>query len=432
MDKLRCSSWKNGFKNALGASLTDRHALLKNLFLLNLLILALWAFWGIHFSLFPKMGLLLHANPDSAKYIAVSDWIYGKGPATYQTFLRAFLYPLLLGVKFVAGNFGIWLLQIFLLISAINLLAFTIHKMSNRRIVVQGAFLVVALYPTFFFMTFRVMTEALTVFLLCVWLYCSVSTLKKNKLTDSSVFRLIFIAGLLSVTKPVFLPFFIFLVFTMLVIKFSLRRFLLVILSSLPLVCQVGINIHLHNQIVFSKSGTTSINAYFFPRLLAQVRYHESHPGMGGFPEFTHSQKKLLSLEISSWSTKKRLAFLFHHWPQAIKIFFLNIFQENMIQGFGEIPNRFFYYSTKIFNMIALVLHFYMLPVILFIFLKKIGSLANRIWLLLHVSLFISLTLAVGTVFWQRERYVFIMIPLWISLYVHVVSSLRAKIRLSC
>jgi hypothetical protein len=430
MDMLRYSSWKNSFKNALGASLTDRHALLKNLFLLNLLTLALWAFWGIHFSLFSKMGLLLHANPDSAKYTAVSDWIFGQGPATYQTFYRAFLYPLLLGVKFVAGNFAIWLLQFFLLLSAINIFALAIYKLSNRRLVIQASFLTLALYPTFFFMTFRIMTEILTAFLLCIWLYCSVSTLKKNKLTDSSAFTLILVAGLLSVTKPVFLPFFIFLGFTMFVIKFSLRRFLLVILASLPLVCQVGINIHLHNQIVFSKSGASSINAYFFPQLLAQVRFSESHPGTGGFPEFTHAQNNSLRLEILSWSANKKLAFLIRHWPQAINIFIINIFRENMIQGFGEIPNRFFYYSTKIFNIIALVLHFYMLPVILFIFLWKIGPPANRIWLLLHVSLFISLALAIGTVYWQKERYVFVMIPLWIAIYVHVFSSLKAKIKL--
>ena len=418
-------------KRLLGASFSDQHAFLKNLLFLNLLTLTLWTFWGIRFSLFSKMGLLLHAYPDSATYNAVCDWIYGQGSATAQTMERTFLYPLLLGVKFVAGNFGIWLLQCILLLFAINILALTIHKLSTLRLVVQAAFLVVALYPTFFFMTFRIMTEILTVFLLCIWLYCSVSALKKNKLTDSSTFILIFIAGLLSVTRPVFLPFFIFLGFTMLVSKLSLRRFLLIILAGLPLVCQVGINVHLHNQIVFSKKGVSSINAYFFPQLLAHVRYNENHPGEGGFPRLTHAQRNSLNLEILSWSAKKRLAFLFHHRPQAVKIFLFNIFQENMIQGFVVIPHRFFYYSTKLFNILSLLLHFYMLPAMVFIFLGKIGSPANRIWLLMHVFLLLLLILATGTVYWQGERYVFIMIPLWITIYAVAFSLLKGKIKLN-
>jgi hypothetical protein len=414
----------------LGTSLNDQHTLLKNLFLLNLLTLALWAFWGIRFSLFSKMGLLLHANPDSNTYNVICDWIYGQGAATTYTLHRTFLYPLLLGVKFIAGNFGIWMLQSILLLSAVNIVALTIHKLCNRRTVVQAAFLVVALYPTFFFMTFRIMTEILTVFLLSIWLCCSVSALKKNRLSDSSSFLLMLLAGFLSVTKPVFLPFYILLGLILLVIKLSLRRFLLVVLACLPFVCQVGINMHLHNRIVFSEIGALAVNQYFLPQLLAHVKYIESHPGEGGFPQLDHAQRDAFHLEMRSWSMKKKLTFLFHHWPQAFKIFFFNIFQENMMQGFGEIPQRFLYNSTKLFNSGALLLHFYMLPVILFIFLLKIGSPANRIWLLLHVFLFISLTLATGTTYWQRERIVFIMIPLWITMYTVVFSLLKGKIKL--
>jgi hypothetical protein len=431
LDKLLYCSWRGSIKRLLGVSLTDQHAFFKNLFLLNLLTLALWAFWGIHFSLFSKMNLLLHESPDSMTYGAVCDWIYGQGAATTYTLHRTFLYPLLLGVKFIAGNFGIWLLQSILLLSAINIFALTIHKLCNRRVVGQAAFLVVALYPTFFFMTFSIMTEILTVFLLSIWLYCSVNIFKKNKLSDSSTFLLMLLAGLLSVTKPVFLPFYIFLSFIMLVSNLSLRRFLLVILACLPLVCQVGINIRLHHRSVFSEIGAMAMNNYFLPQLLANVRYIENHPGEGGFPQFDHAQRDSLRFEISSWNKKKKLAFLCHHWPQTVKIYLFNIFQENMMQGFGVIPHRFFYYSTKLFNILALLIHFYILPVILVIFLWKIGSPANRIWLLLHVFLFILLILATGTEYWQRDRCVFIMIPLWITIYAVAFSLLKGKIKLS-
>jgi hypothetical protein len=376
------------------------------------------------------MDSLLHANPDSATYSAVCDWIYGQGAATVHTLHRTFLYPLLLGVKFVAGNFAIWLLQSILLLSAINIFALTIYKLCNRRVIVQAAFLVIAFYPTFFFMTFRIMTEILTVFLLSIWLYCSVSTLKKNKLSDSSTFLLMLLAGLLSLTKPVFLPFYIFLGFTMLVINFRIRRLLLVILAFLPFVCQVEINIHLHNRVVFSEIGTLAMKDFFLPQLLAQNRYIENHPGEGGYLQLDHAQRNSLRLEISSWNDKKRFAFLFRHWPQTIKIFFFNICQENMTQGFFETPQYFFYYSTKLFNILSLLLHFYMLPAIIFIFLWKVGSPANRIWLLLNVFLFMLLTAATGTVYWQGERYIFIMIPLWITIYVVAFTLLKEKIKL--
>jgi hypothetical protein len=430
MDKRRHSSWKSRAKVFFGAAFANRQHFLKNLFFLNLLTLAVWAFWGIRFSLFSRMGALLHANPDSATYSAVCDWIYGQGPATMHTLHRTFLYPLLMGINFIAGNFGIWLLQFILLLSAINIFALAIHELSSHRLVVQAAFLAVALYPTFFFMTFRIMTETLTVFLLSIWLYGAASALKKNMLTDSAAFLLMFIAGLLSVTKPVFLPFFILLCLAMLVAKTSLKRFLLIILAGLPIIFQAGINVHLHDQIVFSNKGESSVRSSFLPQLLVQVRYNESHPGEGGFPEFTHAQKKSLSLEILSWPAEKRRAFFFRHWTQAMKLFLTNIFRENMTQGFGEIPQRFVYFGTKIFNISALALHFYMFPVILFIFFWKIGPPADRIWLLAHVLLFILLALSTGTVYWQGERYVFILMPLWITIYVRVFYLLKTKIKM--
>jgi hypothetical protein len=431
MNRMRDILRKGVVKRVWGAVYADRRAFLKNLLLLNLLGLSLWLFWGVRFSLFSKMGPLLHASPDSATYEAVCDWIYGQGPATVHTLHRTFLYPLLLGIKLIAGNFGIWLLQSVLLLVATNLLALTIHKLSGRRLFVQAAFVTLAVYPTFFFMTFRILTEILVVFFLCLWLFCSVNAMKKNKLTDPSAFLLVFIAGMLSVTKPVFLLFFILLAFTILVIKPGPRRLLLVILASLPVVCQVGINAHLHGRIVFSAKGTSALNSSFLPQLLADVRYNQDHPGAGGPSRLTHAQKDALSLEVLSWPAKKRSAFLFRHWPQAAKKFFFNIFQENMTQGFGEIPGPFFYYGTKLFNIGALILHVYMLPVIVFVLLWRIGPPAERIWLWLNVCLFLLLVLATGTVYWQGERYVFIMCPLWITIYVHALALLKGKISLS-
>jgi hypothetical protein len=415
----------------LAASYPDRRTFFKDLLALNSITMAVWAFWGFHFSLFARMGQLLRANPDSASYIAFCDWIFGHGAATSATLQRTFLYPLLLGIKFAAGDAGIWALQCLLLLAAINMLALAVHEWSTKRVLVQAAFLIVAMYPTFFLMTFSVLTEILTVFLLTLWLFLSSRALKNGGPTDSSAFTLMLLAGFLAVTKPVFLPFFMFLGLLMLAGGFKPRRLLLFLLACLPLACQVGINVRLHQRAVFSRIGATALDTSFLPQLLAQVRYEEKHPGQGGSPVFDHAGKEPLRLEVLSWPQRQKIVFLVRHWPLAAKVFLANIFRENMTQGVSLLPIRPFYYGTKLFNLAALLLHFYMFPMILLIFFRKFGLPANRIWLALNLSLFALLAASTGTVYWQGERYVFIMIPLWATIYAASFSLLKGKIRLT-
>lgn len=419
------------FAKHLLSPFPDRRSFLRSLLVLNSLAVAIWGFWAVRFSLFSRLDALLHAYPDSASYAAVRDWIYGQGPATAHTLDRTFLYPLLLGIEGIAGGVGLWLLQCLLLLAAVNLLGLTLRRISGRRIAVQAGFLAFALYPTFFFMTFRIMPETAAVFLLCAWLHAFARAREGGWQSDPQVFLPLLLAGLLSAAKPVFLPFFVLLGLAMAAVRIRPRRLLLVALAGLPLLIQVGINVRLHGRAVFSVKGTSAVNNSFLPRLLVEVRHDESHPGQGPSPGFDRSRRDEAGLELRAWPAAKKAAFLRRHWLRAVSLFLRNVLVENMTQGFGEVPQRPFYLGTKAFNIGALLLHFYMLPVILLILFLRIGPWEDRLWLLLQAVLLLLLILATGTVYWQAERYVFIMIPLWITLYAAAFSLLRGRVRLS-
>ena len=371
------------------------------------------SFDGIH-NLSDTMFLTL----DSRAYRAVGNWLFGI-ENTNQTIVRPFFYPLMLNLsRSFAGIYGIWCYQFLLWILSGVLLYQSIKKATNSIALSLGGVFIFASNLTLVLLTLHALTEVTVTFLLTILILLIIN---KQKYKDCHYWLLvIFIVSLLTVTKPLFtILLFAVLVYRIPVLilnirkgKYKLRLLGYVALALCPVLVQLSIMEVKHNEFAVSQIGGITAKEYYFASLYGAVN------------NISVDQARE---QIRSFDQKEMLVCLSNHYEASFHTYY-EILTENdkMRSQYVNYPNPHPHLSNymETINKVYFRLHVLMIlpSVIVLIVLFK-----RRHWIDLEMvlSLMFPISLIVllsGITYWQGDRIVLPSLPLWIMLYVLILS----------
>lgn len=373
----------------------------------------------VHFGYAARVGEILFWYPDTGTYVSVADWI-AQGTPTADTLNRPFLYPLLVLLsRSVAGIRGIWISQVLLWLASGILLYCSLYRLCARLWVALAGVAVFAANLTLLLLTFHVLTETLTLFLLCVGLMAVACRQRMGE----AVFRSCLLAdsALLTVTKPVFLGlFFPALVFALLGFKHPTTRKALIglggmiLLAASPVLVQVGIMKTQHNSFAISRIGYFTVNRYAFAALYGGLNHLPLEPAREAVKQYSTSQMLTYAL--------RRPGPAFQVWRRLLRV--------NLTAGSAttDLPRRQRLLSRLMKRMNSIYYHLHIamiLPVVLCLLLawmkEKYDLLSKLMMLLIPVLLVFATS---GLSFRQADRLVAPVLPVWLTLYALVLTVL--------
>ena len=381
----------------------------------------------------PHVQETMFKAADSKSYKAVGDWIFGF-QSTSATIIRPFFYPLLLNVsRSFAGVYGIWFVQFLLWLLAGILIFCSLQKMTNNKYFACIGVIIFTTNITLILLTLRALTEVTATCLLAIALALIVH---KERFTSSLYWLLLlFIADLLTVTKPVYFP----IVFLLLVYqgyrlimmfrheryyggstsqyrKRNLKYVIFCMLALSPVLIQLTIMQTRHHTFAISKIGGITAKQYAFAKL-----YGELHD----------LSIKEARTQINPMNRHDMLTYVATHFPNALKLWAETILYDNLktrsdFTNF-PFPHPFLFRYMEIVNASYFYCHAVMiLPVIFTVLLsikRRRYDILEMLFSLLCPILLVILTS--GLTFFQGDRIVLPILPLWLALYLFVLSKLN-------
>ncbi len=374
-----------------------------------------------------------HRDPtrwcQDVKPVGCTNWLSGLGSSD-ATLVRPFFYPFIIVLAHTLGGvYGIWVVQ-FVLWLASGILLYSLLKKVSRNIFITfcGTFLFAG-NLTLIILTFHALTEVLTTFLLSVLAALIVN--KKSFSEEKFWLFVIFVASLLTVTKPVYM---ILLLITLSYQPIRLlwtrkrpnpRSIMYLFLALSPVLFQIGIMKARHNLFSISKIGSFTTKYYYASRVYGKVE------GMS---------VREARMSVRSFSMRDIFAYLIHNSQVSLSIYLEDI-KENILTKSNFIdPKKHLisFYYMKALNKIYYQLHLVMLPlvfilsVILIIKYKQNKYFRERLEQILYLLFPFLLTLMTsGITFWQGDRIILPSLPLWIILYTLTLSTYWDLYRLS-
>jgi hypothetical protein len=344
----------------------------------------------------------LFSSNDSVQYHAVADWIFGAGPQPNSLAGRPFLYPLLLGLaERIGGLRGIWLLNVLLWFTLLNVAAAATYRFVKSGWAAAIVFLVLATNASLIVLTFKGLTEITTVALLAVWIY-GISHLTRRPTPSQIVWALLPVA-LLVVVKPQFelLLIVVAVVLIALIVKGPARGVAAVafVACLVPVAIQLAVNIHFTGYFGISNVGEAAIRGYYLPRL--EVFLGQSRTITEG------------RLRIALLSNAEIVRFVLNHFGDAVTVFFTSL-KENLLAGSGFVRNHQRLSATiEAMQAVYFALQLALIPLAAAaLWMRGDGRLA----LLLVGAL--NVYLAGGITFNQGDRITIIALPLWLLAFV--------------
>jgi hypothetical protein len=380
----------------------------------NLLAVAFYLAFAVSFRLFSQMESLAYSSPDSLTYQAVADWLYGRSAEAGALKARPFLYPLLLGALRLATGRAwlLWLFQFGCWLAAANLLAVGVYRATRRRLW-QAAFAVFVLNLSLITLTFHALTETLAL-LLTSLLVCHLAGGARVGREGRFFFVQLLLLSCLTVVKPTYqLP----LLFTALygLVKFVRRP---AVLARLPLaLTPVAIQLILmkaaHGFFALSTISMDTVRSYYLPRA-------HLHRLRQPFNDETVLQARGV---FQDFSPSQTLNYLAEHVPSAALVYWQSL-KENVLASslLAARQSALLYYVTEAVNAYFFGLHCFFLPLAAYLLARGRG----KAWLILFPLAFVALGfLATGISYWQGDRLVAPLLPMWVFLYAYVLSLLR-------
>jgi hypothetical protein len=281
---------------------------------------------------------------------------------------------------------------------------------------------------TLMLLTLHALTEVTTVFLLCLGLTIATGGVTgRQKLTP--LFRyslLLLVAAMLTVVKPVFLyvaiPLILFQVFYLIEKSQGvLRRYgiLLLLAAVSPILIQVGIVKVKHQRWGISDIGQQTLNRYMFAVLYSHV---EQQP-------FEQARSEVATFSLTEMGTYAR-----RHFPVAVQVWG-TLVRINLTDGSASavVPGPHPLLAPYMFalNRLYYCIHLAMIaPVVL----VAVFMLTRRKWarlgcLMLLAGPVIVVFATSGLTFWQGDRIVVPVLPVWITLYACVLQCLFREVR---
>ena len=349
------------------------------------------------------------SSNDSVQYHAVADWIFGARdrPVAFSA-SRPFLYPLLMGaVERIGGLRAIWLLNVLLWFTALNVAAAATYRLVKSRWAAAIVFLALAANASLIVLTFKGLTEITTVALLAIWIY-GISHLTRRPNPSQVAWALLPVA-LLVLVKP---EFEVLLAVVAVVLIVGIMRSPAPGLAAaafaaclIPVAIQLAVNVHFNGYFGISNVGESTVRGYYLSRLDVAI---------GQTGDFAEARRTMASISIVDAA---RL--VLSHFRDAV-IVFASSLGENLLAGSGFVRGH-----PRLSGGIVVTQRAYFLMLLAMIPLdgaalwrRRDGRLA-----LLCIAILNAL-LAGGLTFSQGDRITIVALPLWLIAFVLAIQEL--------
>lgn len=380
--------------------------------------LVVQAFWGG----FGAGHAELWASPDSVTYREVAAWIAG-GPATENTLIRPFFYPALLAAALsLMGPAGPLVLQTAAWIGTGVSVYAGAALVTGRRAWALAATALFASNLSLMLLVRQALTEPVAAFLL--GLLAVVWARRLHRPTRAGLLGAVLLAALLTAVKPVYvlvlLPTAGYAAWRGVRAAGGVRRGRFAVglaLALLPVAVQLGIMRHQHGLWALSTIGERAVADYFVPRVYGAVR--------GVSVEAARAQTGPLSA-----AAHRR--FLLGH-PGATLRTFAGLVVENVAARSNAIrpDQRAAYLYMRAWNAAALAVHvagLVALGVALVRWRRRRAWPPAEVALALAVPVY-AVLLTAGLTYWQGDRIVLPVLPVWLVLYPLVLTAVSPRAR---
>lgn len=387
-------------------------------FLVALFLILIYFLITLSFGYLQNLETIIYKSPDTTTYKAVGDWIWGEGDTIY-TISRPFLYPFILKLALILGGiYGVWIMQFLFWLIAGILIYKSISLITSSKILKTSAVIIYSTNFTLMLITLHALTESLSVFLISILVYFFVKQLytKDNKYLWGII---ILVTSLLTIIKPTFQYILVLILLYRFIIIIKnpknsynlIKRFVLVIILISPVIIQLSIMVHKHDEFTISKIGINTFQKYFLTRVYSEIN------------DISLSQSREI---LITYDKKQMFEFLINNLSTSLYVFSKDIL-ENLLRGssYTDIPNKniFLTLFMKIINKIYFLLHL----IILLPFYKVLkNGFKNNNWenvkLIFYLSLpFLFLIITSGITWGQGDRILSPTLPIWLVLYTFVL-----------
>jgi hypothetical protein len=386
----------------------------------------------------PDFQLIVFHAPDATAYRAVADWMLGISSATPEALrYRPFFYPLLLNLlRLAGGDHAIWLGQYGLWWATGILLYRSIRRSTANPSLALAGTMVYSANLTVLLLTMHALAETTACFLLAVWVGLLMNRESANSMRQGLV--LVLLTSLLTVTKPVYQFLLVASCLDLLArwhaqprrLRWGLLReksrpcgrwvpVIGLLLAISPVLVQIGImKIHFGTFSV-SEKGPQTFKRYFIPLLYGMNNRLSVNDARQTTSDFTTRQ--------SIQYTVQHIELAGYVWLRTIRE---NLIARPHITDFPTPHPRLTSFMAH-YNIVAYHLHLIMLlPVVsllIWAVYRKEYIEARQIALL---SFAVATVLGTaGISFWQADRIVAPVLPVWIALYLLVMHRFVCQIR---
>ena len=339
------------------------------------------------------------SSNDSVQYHAVADWIFGARdrPVAFSA-SRPFLYPLLMGaVERIGGLRAIWLLNVLLWFTALNVAAAATYRLVKSRWAAAIVFLALAANASLIVLTFKGLTEITTVALLAIWIY-GISHLTSRP-TPSQIAWALLPVALLVVVKPQFevLLAVVAVVLIVAIARSPARGVAAVVLVAclIPVAIQLASMLYFNGYFGISNIGELTFRGYYLARLEVAV---------GQSSSIAEAR-----LRIALLSNVEVARFVLSHFGDAVVVFATSL-KDNLLAGTGFVRgHQKLEDGIRATQFVLFVLQLVLIPLAASaLWRKRDGRLA-----LLYIAI-LSVYLSGGFTFNQGDRITIIALPLWL------------------
>ena len=380
---------------------------------LNLVACAIYGLVAVELKFFDHISYTLFWAPDSQTYRDVGRWLLGAGPNTLESQHRPFLYPLLLALaERIAGDPGVWILNLACWFGMVNVTAAAVLRLTRRVAIAAIGFLVLITNASLIVLSFQALTESITAFLLAVWILgLAAAELPPARPRDFAM--LVLPLALLTVVRPQFeIALLIALILAAITIWRQARsRIVLasvVVACCVPVLFQVGLMATANHFVGISSTGETEFKGYYVSQVYASLN---------GLPDDLVAARNV----VGGWSDAHAVRYLLDH-PRTAAYTLVDNLHRNLTSGSNFVtPGQSTWLAGTIreTNRLYLKLHAVFLPVVLLALWRR-----RDVRLLLLYAFAILLTLTPSLIVDQGDRYIEVVLPLWVAAYALAVADL--------
>ena len=359
-------------------------------------------------------------SSDARDYRDTGDFFFGNTEEAHALYRRPWLYPLIVGSlrNFTPfdPDYSLWALQlIWWLLTSVFILLAVKQATGKIWLAIFGAG-VFWTHPSLLALTFHGMTEVFNTLLLAIFAYALLKPRKeRGAWSENKDYWLLFIMGLLLVTKPTYQIQLAILLIYILIKSFKKWRVLRfwgkILLALLPLWIQLILTWQVLGSPVISDVAHHTLKYWTLTRVYSRAE------GVADLHEVVPI--------IEDWTREEEIAYFLNNKKVTFTVYFNNLIKDGLLADSYFIIGRDNPMDIAIMtlNKWHLYLHLLMLPLMGYLLLFNYKGKWEAIWIIYLT--FLIQTLASGVSADQGDRLMITGLPLWIVSYSFVVTQLK-------